>query len=157
MAHRRHLLTRRTPDPRQRCRRRHWPKNRAYRKKDSAARAGARAGLSPALACWPPPSRVTRGGSLQRRSPLRECHSDKETTDITSHHSPLIRKTHVHIELQFSSKGNLRPWRLSLAWLDFAREHTAVARAQHPESGRTARNWHHQTRNQRPRIALERL
>ena len=47
------------------------------------------------------PSRVTRGGSLQRRSPLRECHSDKETTDITSHHSPLIRKTHVHIELQF--------------------------------------------------------
>ena len=45
----------------------------------------------------------------------------------------------------------------SLAWLDFAREHT-VARAQHPdpENGRTARNGH-QKGNQRVRVTLERL
>ena len=41
----------------------------------------------------------------------------------------------------FSSKGNLRQRRPSLAWLDFPREH-AVARAQHPKSGRTAGSGH---------------
>ena len=57
----------------------------------------------------------------------------------------------------FSSKGKLHLRRPSLAWLDFAREHT-VARAQHPdpENGRTARNGH-QKGNQRVRVTLERL
>ena len=55
------------------------------------------------LACLDHPSRETRGELCLRNGSCVAWTLNMTPTGTTSYHSPLIRKTHVHIELQFFS------------------------------------------------------